>query len=134
MTDWKLAALPLIGVVLGAGLQHFLSRSAKKAEHTAQMQAKAYTDYLRAVAQSSHLGSDADLREAHLNAADAKSRISVYGSGRVVSALANFERTGARINDDPGEEAFLTLVNEMRPDNQNTTREDLKIVLFGPPR
>lgn len=79
MDRWAIAILPLVGVVLGAALQFWLSRAAAREKRGADLRSQAYADYLRAVAAAGHLRSDEDLRDAHRDAADAKARIAVYG-------------------------------------------------------
>ncbi len=94
MIGFGIAILPLLGVLLGAALQFWLSRASEEKKRIEALRSQAYADYLRAVALSAHLRSDEDLRDAHLNAADAKARIAVYGSVPVLRALAEFEETG----------------------------------------
>jgi hypothetical protein len=52
MNAWALAILPLIGVVLGAGLQFLLTRATAREQQTATLRSQTYADYLRAVAAS----------------------------------------------------------------------------------
>ena len=78
MTEtWLVAILPLMGVVIGAILQFWLSRAAERDKHAADRRSQAYADYLRAVAAAAHLGSDEDWRDAHRDIADAKARMAV---------------------------------------------------------
>src|SRR5713226_1408460 len=113
MNTWALALLPLVGVVLGAGLQFLLSRAATREQHAVTLRFQAYADYLRAVAAAGHLRSDEDLRDAHRDAADAKARIAVYGSTEVIKALSRFEEAGAVLSDGPSGRAFVSIVSAM---------------------
>src|SRR5437867_3448794 len=115
MNGFGIAILPLLGVVLGAALQFWLSRASEEKKRIETLRAQAYADYLRAVALSAHLRSDEDLRDAHLNAADAKARIAVYGSVPVLKALAEFEEAGAVLSNGRSKNAFVALVSAMRP-------------------
>lgn len=81
MNDWAIAILPLLGVMLGAALQFWLSRAAEREKHTEGLRSQAYADYLRAVAAAAHLRSDEDLRDAHRDAADGR-----VGGGRCAPA------------------------------------------------
>src|SRR5215213_8935134 len=121
MNAWTLATLPLIGVVLGAGLQFLLTRATAREQQTATLRSQAYADYLRAVAAAGHLRSDEDLRDAHRDAADAKARIAVYGTVDVIKARARFEESGAVLSHSPASRAFVSLVSAMRP-SQGTSR------------
>jgi hypothetical protein len=81
MSVWTFAILPLIGIVLGAGLQFLMTRAMAREQQTATLRSQAYADYLRAVVMAGHLRSDQDLRDTHRDAADAKARISVHWDG-----------------------------------------------------
>lgn len=50
MSDWAIAILPLLGVLLGAALQFWVSRASDQQKHTEDLRSQAYADYLRAVA------------------------------------------------------------------------------------
>lgn len=131
MNAWAIAVLPLVGVVLGAGLQFLLSRAATREQRAATLRAQAYADYLRAVAASGHLRSDEDLRDAHRDAAEAKARIAVYGSTDVINALARFEESGAVLSSAAASRAFASLVAAMRSGAGRVSDHDLKLLLFG---
>jgi hypothetical protein len=134
MNGWLIAVLPLIGVIVGAALQHVLGRTAEKERQVYTLRTAAYVDYLRAVAAAGHLRSDEDLRDAHRDAADAKSRIAVYGSAKVVHALAQFEEAGAVLDNACAYNAFIQLVAAMRPWGESLSLRDIELVLFGPER
>lgn len=131
MSPWAIAVLPLVGVVLGAGLQFLLSRAATREQHATMLRSQAYADYLRAVAASSHLRSDDDLRDAHRDAADAKARIAVYGSKEVIEALSRFEESGAVLLNAAASKAFVSLVAAMRSGAGRVSERDLELLLFG---
>jgi len=131
MDDWAIAIFPLVGVALGAALQFWLSRTAQREKHIADLQSQAYADYLRAVAGAAHLRSDEDLRDAHREAADAKARIAVYGSASVIRALSRFEEAGAVLSDVRAGRAFLSLVSSMRSGGSAVPNRELQLVLLG---
>jgi len=131
MDAWAIAILPLVGVVLGAGLQFWLSRTTAREQHTATLRSQAYADYLRAVAAAGHLRSDDDLRDAHRDAADAKARIAVYGSADAIRALARFEQAGAILSDGPAAKAFISLVSAMRAGGSTLAENELELLLLG---
>jgi len=74
MDGWS-AVLPLLGVAVGALLQHWLSRSAETRKQLAVLRSQAHVDYLRAVAKAAHASSQDARRAAVTDAADAKVRI-----------------------------------------------------------
>ncbi|HKX46967.1 MAG TPA: hypothetical protein VJP77_09720 [Planctomycetota bacterium] len=132
MSDWTIAALPLLGAAFGAALQFWFSRAAERERHVETLRAQSYSDYLRAVAAAGHLRSDEDLRDAHRDAADAKARIAVYGTAAVVKALARFEETGAILHGEAAHAAFVALVSAMRPSGAAVAQRDLGLLLLGP--
>lgn len=131
MDTWAIATLPLVGVVLGAVLQFWLTRSAAREQHGDTLRSQAYADYLRAVAAAGHLRSDEDLRDAHRDAADAKARIAVYGTAEVIKALSRFEEAGAVITGGPAARAFVALVSSMRPSGGAVPDRELELLLLG---
>ena len=133
MNAWALAILPLIGVVLGAGLQFLLTRATAREQQTATLRSEAYADYLRAVAASGHLRSDEGLRDAHREAADAKARIAVYGTVDVIRALERFEESGAVLSDGPASRAFVSLVWSIGPNSDHVSDHELELLLLGAP-
>jgi hypothetical protein len=132
MNALALAILPLIGVVLGAGLQFLLTRATAREQQSATLRSQAYADYLRAVAAAGHLRSDEDLRDAHREAADAKARIAVYGTVDVIKALARFEESGAVLSNDAASRAFVSLVSAMRSNSGDVSDHELELLLLGP--
>src|SRR5438132_1221897 len=95
MTTILLATLPLAGVLLGAVLQHWLSRNAEDRKQLHALRREAYVDYLRAVTKVARARDPESAWEARTVLADAKARIAVYGAETVVAAMARFEVTGA---------------------------------------
>lgn len=135
MANLLVSMLPLIGVVIGALLQHALARSSQTRKQAAEARERAYADFLRAVAGVAHGGTVAgDTAAAKLLAADAKARISVYGANTVIDALAKFEAQGATTSSPSGRSAFVALVEQMRKDvgHRAVGREMLTALLFGP--
>lgn len=131
MNSWMSALLPMVGIIVGAVLQFWLSRTAEKGKHVDALRAEAYADYLRAVAASAHLTSDQDLVEALRLAADAKTRIVVYGNIEAITALARFEEAGPVLNNERSVAAFVALVSAMRSNNAAISERDIKLVLVG---
>jgi hypothetical protein len=131
MDGWT-AVLPLVGVAVGALLQHWLSRSAETRKQLALLRSQAHVDYLRAVAKAAHASSQDARRVAVTDAADAKARIAVYGSTAVVHALARFEEAGPALDNARSTECFLCLVAAMRKTAGEVSPRDLELVLIGP--
>ena len=111
MSGWT-AVLPLIGVAVGAILQHWLSRSAEERKQLQLLRSQAHVDYLRAVARAAHAHSSDAQRAAKADAADAKARIAVYATADVVQALARFEAAGPTLTNPRSNQCFLALVSK----------------------
>lgn len=131
MSAWT-AVLPLIGVAVGALLQHWLSRSAEARKQLELLRSHAHVDYLRAVAKAAHAGSPEAQRAAVADAADAKARIAVFGTAAVVQALARLEEAGPALDNPRSSERFLVLVGAMRHSGEKVLADDLRLLLLGP--
>jgi hypothetical protein len=134
--DVALVVGPVVYLVVGALLQHLLSRSAESRRHLTSLRSEAYTDYLRCLADSARIRGDVNRREElFARAADAKTRVSIYGSPKAVTALAAFEKAGARIDTPQSVEAMMALAAVMRRETAGASGkispDDLQIVLFG---
>ncbi len=131
MGGWT-AILPLIGVAIGALLQYWLSRNAEARKQLQLLQSQAYVDYLRSFAKAAYASSVDLQRSALTDAIDAKSRIAVYGSVRVVQALAAFEQAGPQLDNPHSVACFLAVVAAMRRHSGKAIADDLKTLLFTP--
>jgi hypothetical protein len=129
MTGWS-AVLPLLGVVIGATLQYWTSRATEARKQLQLLRSQSYVDYLRAVTKAAHSTSPDSGRLARAEAADAKARMSVYGTSRAIAALARFEEVGPVLDSPNAKGVFAALVTAMR-DGDSPSQEDLELVLFG---
>jgi hypothetical protein len=131
------AILPFLGVIVGAALQYFFTRHLDNQKHHRDLKTKAYTDYLKCVSELASIGGEAkpqERRELLANAADAKTRICLYGSSSAVGAFAEFERLGATMNSADQRDAFTRMVAIMRNDSSGGRKvelKDLETVLLG---
>ncbi len=125
------AALPLFGVGVGAILQYLFTRSAEVRKQAYSLRQQAYVDYLRALAQAGHASGSEDLGKARLLAADAKTRIVVYGDRAVLEALASFEEAGPSLTNPQSIQCFLKLALTMRT-KADVDEARLRTVLIGP--
>jgi hypothetical protein len=126
--------LPLLsftGVVIGAFLQSFLQLRREKVTQKQTLKIKAYTDYLHAV---STLSGNLDKHdEARIQLTDAKMRILIYGSPRVIENIAALDRIGSNLRSVDGAKAFVLVTSAMREDGaqQKVRREDISQILFS---
>jgi tRNA G46 methylase TrmB len=80
--------LTLAGIILGSVLTYLFTRSHENKRHLRLLQTESYADYLRCVAEAAHVNLQTDEANLFARAADAKTRICLYGSKDVVTLLA----------------------------------------------
>jgi hypothetical protein len=132
---WLAALLPLVGVIVGATIQHFLSRSQEAVRQRQSLRASAYVDYLRAVCSrtiAQREGRKEDESKGIALMTDAKARMCIYGDANTLHALADFHRIGCDLATRDGIDAFLALCEAMRAevDPVPGAREDVSRILF----
>lgn len=131
------AILSFVGLVIGAVLQFMFSKHLENKKHQRDQRAKAYADYLHCVSDHANLGyrpQSTEARELGARTADAKSRISLYGAPKVISAFATFERLGASMDTAEQRESFSQMVLAMRHGaigKTDTNVGDLQTLLLG---
>ncbi len=130
--------LPLVslgGVIVGGGLQFLSGRSLESRKQLALQRSQSYVDYFKAVSLLAHGQGN---KEALSLAADAKTRICLYGSRDVIEHLRRFDDAGATINSPEAQTVIIGLLKAMRQDvgkdNQAPDAEALRRVLFGKAR
>ena len=128
------AAIPLLGALLVGVIGYLSGRLLETRRQLTLQKGQAYADYLKALAMSA---TDHKSTEAVPLAADAKTRMCIYGSPAVIAALGAFERAGARIVDEGSQRIVAQLLAAMRADmglsRGRVDEADLSVVLFGPP-
>ena len=130
--------LALFGVIAGASLQYLYNRTAEHRKHITALRTAAYVDYLQAVALlgRNRPATSEKFTDAQTLAANAKTRICIYGSDAVVRQLALFDSDGAVLNNPKAINHFLRLCSLMRSESGHTVAPDLEVhlrtVLFGP--
>jgi hypothetical protein len=132
MIEVLIAISPLVGVALGAFLQHKFSTYNYEAEKLDLRRHDAYSDYLRATAA---IAQNQPLEENRALLADAKCRIAIYGSQDVLQLMGKFEEAGADLADSKAVDAFLRTVNQMRRERSRSDStldgHSIRLLLFG---
>lgn len=125
------ALTALAGVILGALLQSFLQLRKDRITQKQTLKIKAYTDYMQAAA----VLSNPDITkhaEARTLLTDARLRILLYGSPKVIESVAAFDRTGADLRSHEGMITFVPVIYSMRDgDQKQIKREDVTRILFA---
>ena|SRR5215218_2252037 len=124
------ALLTLLGIAVGAILSYLFTRSHEQEKYYRLLQTGAYADYLRCVAESAHLSLESNMADVFARAADAKTRVCLYGSQEVIALLAAFEKEGGVISTPQQHSAFVRLVQAMRL-NSRAEISDIELILFG---
>lgn len=105
--------LPLVGALLAGDIGYISGRLLENRRQLTLQKGQAYADYLKALASAA---TDHKTSAAISLAADAKTRLCIYGSPAVIKALAAFEQAGARIFDEDSRGIVARLLSEMRAD------------------
>jgi hypothetical protein len=131
MRDLLIGLLPILGVVVGAFLQHILARSKERDSYLAQLRQISYADFLKGVANAAHRPT----AEVSAQIADARARMAIYGSNAVLERLAAFDELGATLTRDTSKRAFLLMTEQMRAESNFgfSAPQDgvLRTILFG---
>jgi len=130
----------LLGLLAGA----YLSRRADRLRQLEAIRSSAYADFLRGAAGLAAMNpynfrrsEQADeLLKFRVLTAEAKARIAIYGSSKVIKSLAEFIRQGGSIDSPKQESAFVALCSQMRADSilgkKARCEEDISCLLFDP--
>jgi hypothetical protein len=129
MREILIGVLPVLGVLMGAMLQHVLAKSKEREGQFTVYRHEAYADFLKAVAATA-------INPANItHVADAKARMAVYASNSVIEKLAAFDASGATLANEESRILFAEVAQQMRSEsgNGNTKIKDgaLSSLLFG---
>lgn len=131
------AFLSFLGVVIGASLQYYFTRHIENQRHIRDLRSKAYMDYLLSVAEQAqfrYTNNSPERIKLNTKTADAKSRICLYGSSKVIQVFSEFQQLGAIMNTKEQRKAFTDMVQAMRSDSgaePGVVSDDLQNVLLG---
>lgn len=131
--------IPVIGVIVGALLTYFFSKSNETKKQKTQLRNQAYVDYIRSVSEikfSQKYSEREKEKEIIKVLCDSKVRIAIYGSKLVNTHMAKFSRMGSVIDSMESEKCFLDLIMQMRKecsDDRKTKIDfnDLSQIVLG---
>lgn len=131
-------ALPLIGVIVGAGLHFVFSRSSELKRHERELRIQAYSDYLQSVGEAETASASLDPgRKAEVfgRAIAAKARVCAHGHRSVIVALSKFEGDPSPGLTEQKKQYFLAFIEEVRKDigalGPGLTQDSVEKILFG---
>ncbi len=113
------AVAGIIGILLGVGAQHIFSQLAESAKHYQELRTKSYVDFIKATAmiaiaqKNQNLATEIDGQSLM---ADAKARISIYGSKEVVARASEFFRGHGALTSHDAYASFVAIIAAMRAD------------------
>jgi len=128
----------LLGIMVGAWVQHFYSRRLEERRQLRELRARACIDFIKALSDLAHSNRQSQNNpEATRDLSDAKARIAIYGTPSVVEAMASF----LRVHDSLGPAAtdeLVRLATAMRRDTDRSNAvvkvDDLRMLLLGSDR
>jgi hypothetical protein len=127
-----IAVSSLSGALLAVGLQYLFGKALESRKQLLLQRSQSYVDFLKVVALVAQNGPS---KENLAAAADAKTRICVYGSAEVIKSLSEFTATGSNTNSPIGRSKIIILVKEMRKNIGKIDRaideKELAVILFG---
>jgi hypothetical protein len=131
------AMIAFAGVLVGAILQYYFTRLIENQRHVRDLRSQAFIDYLNCVSEQAQfrpkMGSN-EQKEIFCRIANAKGRICLYGSKKVISAFSKFDELGSGMNTPEQKEAFTKMISLMRIDSGSKNCEnnmEIQNVLLG---
>jgi hypothetical protein len=131
-------ALPLLGVMVGAGLHYIFSRSSELKRHERTLRVEAYSNYLQSVGEMESIEVSPDtVRQSDVfaRAIAAKVRVCVHGSESVVNALSKFEGAQGQGLTEEKKNYLIEFMVAVRVDcgaqGARLPKEAIEKILFG---
>jgi HKD family nuclease len=126
------------GAMLQASLQFFFGKRIELSKQFKLLQTQAYVDFIKGWTGSGRAISFGDKEkeiEYTILMSEARVRIAVYGSEKVVKKLSEFIREYNENYSEKGQESFADLVKIMREDNiqkvEIITKDETSMILHG---
>jgi hypothetical protein len=131
------ALIGMFGLVIGALLQNYLSRTSDTRKHNRELRAKAYTDLVNSVAKLAVAAKAGASRQLDVlnDLSDAKTRIAIYGDEAVINKLSEFMAEHGVVNSEDAVKSFNKVIVEMRRDAggsiSTNTPQLISAIVFG---
>jgi hypothetical protein len=119
-TSIIVAIVGILGIIIGSSLQSFLGKHIEASKQFKLLQTQTYVDFLRGWAgtgRARFFGDKEKEIEFTILLSEARAKISVYGSKRVVKALAEFINKYNENHSQEGKKAFARLIQIMREES-----------------
>lgn len=129
------ALLAFAGAIFGVLFQGWSSRDFDKEKFYRQAKHDAYLAYLNGVSRLSFAENEAARDSAHSAIADARGRIALYGSARVVKAMAEAFRLRSDLHSERARPVHGEMIAAMRadidPSRKGASAAELFELLYG---
>ncbi len=112
-----MAGLPFLGVVAGAILQYIFTNIREQKNQKQKLKTQAYVDFLKGVSGQMLDNPEQSKLEYRTLLADAKMRISIYGSSKVIKSIADLTRSGAVLDTPERQRLFIQICQTMREES-----------------
>jgi len=137
-TSIVVAIVGILGIVVGALLQFVFGKRIEASKQFKLLQTQAYVDFIKGltgIGRAQFFGNKEKEIEYTILTAEARARISIYGSEKVIKNLAGLFREHNGIISEEEMEAFAELIQIMREESISktnfVTKNEIKDVLFG---
>jgi hypothetical protein len=129
------ALIGLAGIVVGGAIQASVQLILARRTHERTLKAQAYLTFFQGVAAASHSRTDQELSEGNTLMAEGRALVAIYGSEKVVEAMAKSFRHAGKLHDDGSWEVHAAVLKAMREDTSGeeygASIRDLFEVLYG---
>lgn len=114
-------------LILGAIITYAFSRKGEYEKKKGDLKIQSYLDFLRGASGiAANQKKSKDETEPMILLLDAKARISIYGTGNVIKAIADFWRHGATLDSPENMKRFIYIIQVMRKENFKTKKVNVK--------
>ena len=120
MNEIIIYSLPVFGVIIGAFMQYIITRKNEAKKQQNLLKVNAYTDFIKGIAGIGITQNYNDLEkeeEYKILLTDAKGRICIYGTDKVIKKISKLWIIGANLDNPESNKAFVEIIAEMRKDN-----------------
>lgn len=128
------AIVGAIGLVTGVWLTARYTKNLDVKKHREGLASDAFSDFLRAMAQSAFAREEGERLEALVLAAHAKARLVTYGDASLVREIRRFDDGGADATKPACQAAIVAAAQGLRSSNETPgtlSDEEIRNVLFG---
>ncbi len=132
------AIVGILGIVTGAFVQYLFNKRFETSRQFNLLQTQSYIDFIKGISGSGKaqfLNDKEKEKEFIILAAEARLRVSIYGSEDVIKKIAKLFREHEGVNSEKAKDEFSELINLMRKESIGrpdfVSNDEIKEVVFG---